>query len=478
MRRALVVLCLLARVSVQMQAVQRYFVARKTRSNSTPVASGYAYSQVGNGPPTLESFHNGHFTKQNLNVVKNATDKLLDNGIASKGTSRESHPTSVNKLWPERGNASKKHKFSPSSLMKYDSIFRTDEEDLRTDFNNVYDIWPFFFHNLQEHDYNPKIIAVETEKAIDKRFAVPKPKTEKIIPVHETVNDTDDSENKAKSDIDTKHTKIATSDNPIMGNQPFFSYVLNDYFDKTNDDDPTTFKGLTWGKEFDHEMRLQDIDTVKRKRRLEENNPHSSSEESTNTYKGHNALRESLNNKGRDGYRESEASKKGNDKRHSYDGNYEYNGENYRGFKDFVDSFANKFGLEEHDREANYNRKNNADKGEKKKGFRKVYHKDEYQEHHDFFDNTNNNENLEENGASKVHIGASEGLLRSLAGAATGNDKSKLSNAENMEKKQYETNHEDKERYNGIERELDQYRDVAKYTALSNNADYVDRLMM
>ncbi|XP_045779429.1 uncharacterized protein LOC123876997 [Maniola jurtina] len=495
--RAIVLLCLLTRAAADAQAVQRYFAARRTSPGAAPVRAGYVYRQTLNGPATIQTFHTLHSdTEGKGSAVENATDseanklkekstesskEIKSNIMTSKGpmmTSKNSISFSEHKLWPET-DATGKLKLAASRVLN-SYIFRADDEDIRTGFRNPFDIWPFPYQKL----YEPKK-DLDVEKVKDKRSAIPK--LEKVIPVHEKVDETTDdrhSENKDNSTQDYKHTNAATTDKPIFGNQPFSSYAPNDYFDKTDEDDLITFKGHPWGKEFDQEMGLQNIDDyAKRVRRLEGNSPKANSNREENkkkmiTLTEHDASRESLNSKGRDSHREAESSEKRDDSEHSYDGMHQYDGDHYRGFKDFADSFAHRFGSEDHNREANYAKKNNANKGEKKKGFRTIHHKDEYQEHHDFFDNTGNSENADEKGSSKVHIGGSEALLRSSAGAAAGSDVNKLRNAENIERNQYERNHEDKQRYNGIERELDHYRDVAKHTALSDDEDYVDRYMI
>ncbi|XP_034835737.1 uncharacterized protein [Maniola hyperantus] len=482
----IVLLCVLA--AAELQSVQRYFAARRARPDAAPLHSAYRYSQVNNEPATIQTFHSLHAgTEDEGSGGKNATHseanqlnqnstepskQIKRNKMPSKGLptmmSKNSISFREHKLWPKTDATGKLTLAASSVLKSYGSVFRADDEDIRTGFKNSYDIWPFFYQNLR--GYVPKKLDLNVEKVKDKRSAIPK--LEKVIPVHEKVDETADdrrSENKADSPQHHKHTNAGTTDNPIYGNQ---SYVINDYFDKTDANDPTTLKGHSWGKEFDQEMALQDIDDYsKRMRRLEENTPKVSKKENekkTNTLTEHDATRESLNSKGRDLYRESESREKGDDREHSYEGRHRYDGENYRGFKDFADSFAHMFGSEDHDRETNYAKKNNANKGEKKKGFRTIHHKDEYQEHHDFFDDTDNSENAEEKGSSKVHIGGSEALLRSSAGAATGSDANTLRNTENIERNEFERNHEDKQRYNGIERELDQHRDVAKHTALSD----------
>ncbi|XP_023948124.2 uncharacterized protein LOC112053075 [Bicyclus anynana] len=476
MRRPILLLCLAARLSHELQAVQRYFAARRSSQLAAP--SAYLYSRLGAGR-TLGALH----AREKRGGAQNATSLQheLMNVSTTSPERQESSNTSSDvpslsvtarySLWPASGAAS-------NAMKGYGSVFRIDDEDLRADVKTSFYFWPLFYQTLYE--FEPTSLG-EAKKAIDKRFAMPT--AGKIIPVHENVDETidDDSGSNRNAIQDYKHTEAGATESPVnYDNKPLLYNGINDSFNKTNEDDSTTLKELPWEREMDHEMSSQDIEDSERLRRLQENNPSSNRKENTNTLVAHDgldALQESVRNQGRNSYRESASNEKGDDNRHSYGGDYEYEGDNYRGFEDFVDSFANKYGLEEHDREAKFAKKNNADKGEKKKGFRTVYHKDEYQEHHDFFDNTDNNENVEEKGASKVHIGGSEGIVRSLAGAATGKDKSKLKNTENIERNQYERNQIDKEGLTDVEQELEQYRDVIKRMAQSDNAQYFDRYL-
>lgn len=493
-------LCLnLVRVGSDLRAMQRYFIHRSMRPNTAPLGHGYLYTQFNDAPATLHAFTNmyeNHIEKRDANknttkemTVGNSTQPSEEAKTASEATPTTDNTGMLNTIgnimWPPRGNAHETLKFAASNIMNsFNSMFRIDDDDIRNDFKNFYDIWPFFYQKM--YAYEPKKPDAVTEKAKDKTFVVPI--TEKIIPVHEHVEETvinpyteykmNSAQDYRVKDKNILDVKGGTTDNPNYGNQPFFSYVLNDYFDKTGEDDASRSTEMPWGKDFDHEMKLQEIDDyVKRMRRLEEA-PNAYREDGTSTFKRNDDMHETLKSKGRDSNHESESKKKGDSSKHNYDGSYRYDGENYRGFKDFADSFANRYGSEDHDRAANYAKKNNADKGDKKKGFRKIYHKDEYQELHDFFDNKDDSENAEEKGASKVHIGGSEGFLRSVAGAATGSDQHNLSHEEDAEKNMFEDNHQDKKSYSGIDRELDQYRDIARHTALSNNAESVDRYVI
>ncbi|CAH2095751.1 unnamed protein product [Euphydryas editha] len=471
MRRIFIFLCFISRASFEIQTVQHFYMSRKTRSNSRPTKTGYVYTQVNNEPPKFSTFYNGGIDQSmrkkgdgSENSLK-WDDKKLKDKCAHCGDNNYYNRTLDGIKVKER--KSKRSDNLNQASSNYEPIYdmshdyHTDDEDVRT-YSRNYDGWPYFYHSLYE--YEPMRYDVEYEKAKDKRFV---DGGNKVIPVHEHVDDVPNSH--VYSGPDYKHTNVYTTDNPVYGDQPFFSYVLNDYFDKTNDDDPLNFKGISWEKEFDHEMPFEDIyDYSKRKRRLDEHYPENTDTDHTD----HDTLKQSINKKGYDSTHESEKSENGNNNEHSYKGDYKQNGQNYKSFKDFADAFINRFGSEDHNKVGKYSIKNNADKGEKKKGFRKVYHKDEYQEHNEFFDDKNSSIKNEENGDSKVHFGGSEALLRSQAAAAIGKNQNEINKAENVASHKFDKKKADKQRRKGSDTDYNKYRDIVNNAVLSNNADY------
>ncbi|XP_045454739.1 myb-like protein F [Melitaea cinxia] len=472
MRRIFVLLCFISRASFEMQTVQHFYMTRNTRSSNTrPTKTGYVYTQVNNEPPKFSTFYNGGIEKS-VRKTGNRFDsplkwdakKLKDKCTQCSDNNYYNKTLSDTKL---KEGKSKRSDNLNQAASNYEPIYdmnhnyHTDDEDVRTDSRN-YDGWPYLYHSL--YDYEPMKYDIEYEKAKDKRFI---DVGEKVIPVHENVDDIPNSH--VYSGPDYKDTNVYTTDNPVYGDQPFFSYVLNDYFDKTNDDDPLNFKGISWEKELDHEKPFQDIyDSSKRKRRLDDYYPEYTDTDDTN----HDTLKESINKKGYKSNHESEKSENGNNNEHNYKGDYKQNEQNYKGFKDFADAFLNRFGSEDHNKVGKYSIKDNANKGEKKKGFRNVYHKDEYQEHNEFYDDKNSSINNEEKGDSKVRFGGSEALLRSQATAALGKNQNEINKAENMASHKFDKKIADKKRHKGSDTDYNQHRDLVSNAILKNNADY------
>ncbi|CAG9568320.1 unnamed protein product [Danaus chrysippus] len=318
----------------------------------------------------------------------------------------------------------------------------------------------------------------EIEKAKDKRFLVEEDK--RVIPVHEHIKD-DVIDNRLYDQADVYNKMILTTDNPMFGEQPFFSYVLNDYFDKTNDYDPLTFKDLSWGKEFDQEMPLPDIgdyskdfhpfNEVPRRK-----NVYGSDDKLVKKY-SHTTKERNNNNNLLDSDTilvDSEQEDDQSQHRQSY---RNFKGDNDVGFKEFADYFATRFGSENHNNKINYNGNKIIDKGENKKGFRKVYHKDEYQEETEFHDNNNEKASVDNNSDSQVNVGGVEKVAHAQAVGASGsnNTSTELKESETRKRsnKSYKT---EQPQNNGPD--FKQYRDVARDAVLSNNADYIDNYMI
>lgn len=522
MFRAVLIFLLLTRVNTEVQSLQQsVYVSRKSRSNSAPVETGYVYNQVDNHPGTLAMFGNeasdynsfglGQYSDYPTGGSSKYSKKSMPSSYASMEDVRpiimpytespvssyhidylkskaeakfDSHylPSKMKSdAMYEKLKSIMHYKYPDDGTMDgaYDSMndYHIDEDDVRTSSRSSYDSWPYFYHS--PYEYEAMKIGSDVEKAKDKRYIADSNRD--IIPVHEEVDDIPHYYNKALTT--PRYDRDISTDNPVFGDQAFFSFVLNDYFDKSNEDDPLVFKGLDWGKEFDHETSIPDIDDyLKRNRRLESNknyyndNREPTSQKSTQSYDSSKAsVGESSTEKGYNKKHEFDKHEKGNEHKENNKSAYENSGNNYRGFKDFVDTFANKFGGEEHKKDSKYVLKQNQDRGEKRKGFRRVYHKDEYQEDNEFFDNTNNSAKAEEKGASTVHSGGSEAFLKSQAAAAIGNEANAYNNAGNASNNNFERNHSGENQNKGVDSEFNRYRDVAKKAALSNSADYVDR---
>ncbi|CAB3233262.1 unnamed protein product [Arctia plantaginis] len=398
--------------------------------------------------------------------------------------------------------------------------YHNDDDDVRSSGRTMYDTyWPHIYHSPYEYEYKKGIS--DLEKAKDKRYV-----DESLIvkPVYEHIDNDIPS-------IDTEQLHIETStDNPIGGNGPFFSFVLNDYFDRNKDEDPISFKGIDvdWGKEFDHESyrpSVEDVLNSQRERRLQNNyvtpltqwlttaRPlymHARPIDSENTGKGgdtrspntmipftklhlpiHGPLDESspsipLSNnyltsvqglQKDEGMNKNHDSEKRNIGKNSYSNDktgYNANEHKYEGFKDFLDSFANKFGSEDHKKDASYEKENNENKGQKKKGFHRIYHKDEFQEDNEFYDDSNNASKAKEKGKSKVHIGGSEAFLRSQALGSAQNAENSLRKSGNMGDGKFENDYKVHDGSNTKGNKFVKFIDVAKQAAKSNNADYLD----
>lgn len=482
--------------------VHRVFISRKSKSDTTPpVETGYRYSQVNNDAGTLSMFGSDRttsepvlenyselkkflypiqydpvdFTKQNLKPYEpTLTKRDLDYAIAkaeSKYNANFLPSKGRTDIMYERLKSAMNYEpdYMNEMISRYDSKeYHTDDDDIRTGSRGVYDNWPLYHHNPYEYEHIK--MNAEVEKAKDKRYAVD---SAKVIPIHEDLSD--DIPNSYEPFLTTEYYfEDKTTDNPMTGHDPFFSFVLNDYFDKNYDGDHLSFRGIHWGKDFDIE------DYSKRNRRLD-NSYHSPDDHgTTNSHllQGHNNLK-AVNSdtiaengfKNEHGFNTNEKGDKesANDKT-----KYGQNDYKHIEFKDFLDSFANKFGSEDNKKDSKFVLKRNQDNGEKKTGFHRVYHKDEYQVDNEFYNNNNNSAKSEEKGSANAHNGASQGLLSSHAVAALGNQSINLNKEGDAEKNRFVNNHAWHDKNKGFDKNFNRHRDLAKQTALSNRADYDD----
>lgn len=362
------------------------------------------------------------------------------------------------------------------SISDYDAVngFYIDNDDVRTSSRSTYYDWPYFLHSPYEYEHRK--IDSNIQKAKDKRFAIDT--SHRVIPVYEQQNDDRNDYNPVSTS--EYPDEMTTHDNPIAGHQPFFSFVLNDYFDKSgSNDDPLTFKGLEWGNEFDDSSSYSDNDYEsenedygKRNRRLQSSYP---PDITTRTYDSNKESKgESVTEKGYTKKNNFDNYEKGSDQNSNHESGYKKDGNNYAGFKDFKDTFTNKFGSEEHKKDSKYSLKNGQDKGEKRKGFRRVYHKDEYQEDNEFYDNTNHSAKGDEKGSSSIRTGGSGAHLQSHATAALGDQSNAYNKTGKISNKKYENNRTGYDNRNGFDSNFNRFRDLAKQAARSNDADYSD----
>lgn len=374
--------------------------------------------------------------------------------------------------------------YRPSPDVTYDLAYNTfnnfnvDEDDVRTSSRSPYDGWPYFYHSPYEYDLFKDGADNSLQKAIDKRYAVPSIINHKTIPVYE--------HQEYDKPYNTKYYETTTQDNPISGHQPFFSFVLNDYYEKSGDDDALNFRGVEWGQDFDYghgRPVVEDITAGHQRlsRQDNTNNPehsgskHLNNEQHKEQYNRHEAgLGESSTEKVYKKSHEFVNQEAGDNESSEHEEDYEQKRQNQNHFKDFLDSFTNKFGGENHDRKAKYALERNQDKGEKKKGFRRVYHKDEYQEDNEFYDNTNNKAHVHEGAQSSGHSGGSEAFVKSHATAATGDESNSHSNKGNTHRGHFEKNRSGNNRRAGNDYDLKRYREEAKKAARFNSAEYPD----
>ncbi|XP_050679429.1 uncharacterized protein LOC126975543 [Leptidea sinapis] len=443
---------LISSVTSEVKSYQRHvYMARNTHPNSLPINTGYyAYKQT-SAPSELNVFESDINPLSYTQDIPQQNNKTRNNSKSTFKTSSY-NLESRNYLEPKANSVN-------NIVIRYDSNHRrVDDDDVRTD-SKMYGGWPFFYSN--PYQYEPMQSSYVKDKAKDKRSAIT---NEKIIPVHEIILDD------VPQEYNPSHENNV--DNPIYGNQPFFSFVLNDYFDNNKEEDPLTFKGLHWGNDFDHEKPFLDIEEGKRVRRLDDNKiPYKSIYDDNDKQSVEHLNRIAETESGFNKYNTQGGQAKGEKESEDHSLSYSHEGQNSMKLKDFLDSFVNKFGSEGHGKDTNYSINKTQDKGENKKGFRRVYHKDEYQEDNEFFDNSSNKSKLEETGGSKINVGASEGLLGSRAFASTGSNANSLNKKGNAESQKFLNKNEIENKSTGADKDYYKYHDIA-HMARTNNDDY------
>ncbi|CAH0678081.1 unnamed protein product [Spodoptera exigua] len=364
--------------------------------------------------------------------------------------------------------------YSPPTEMTKDimpdyasSEYSMDDDDVRSSSRSLYDNWPYFYHSPYEYETNGD--ALNTEKAKDKRYVMDG--FDSIIPVQEII------ENDVPPQPYEPPRKYyhEVTDNPIVADEPFFSFILNDYYEKNNAEDPVIFKGLDIGRDFDHETYFPEVEEARRSRRID-NSYYTTISPVTSHYDAHNKVSqaESVTEQHNRRNHEFDTRKNGVTRGDHNNSEYANKATEYNGFKDFLDNFAQKFGSEDHKRNSNYIHETNKDKGENRKGFRRVYHKDEYMEDKEFYDNNNSSTRGVDKASSNAHIGGSEAYLRSQAAAAVGNRSHAASNAGKANNATFNNHYSGHDRSNTSDNKFNKYIDVAKQTAQSNDADYAD----
>ena len=502
MSRLAIILCLIPRVisgsytTVQHETYSEH-ISRQSRSN-LPTQDDYVYRQFGKPgvrtaieQPTVDPYIvNDHFGA--ISFGQGASDSQtpyqdLISPYTTPSTFRSKLDYALSKSVSDAGYESSKSRASSmldklksmmhyhpppeiaNSMVGYDGTndYHMDDDDVRSS-RSLYDNWPYFYHSPYEYEHNKDIS--DTEKAKDKRYV--EDRAGVIIPVNEII----ENDYPQTYERTAKYTTRDVTDNPIKGNGPFFSFVLNDYFDRNGDEDPVIFKGLDFGNDFDHDTYVPITDENRVSRRIESN--YFTTVSPVTVYRDHGYKRTSDLESAKDRNRKREhtfdKSENGAKKNSEHNTGYENHSNRYNGMKDFLDNFANKFGSENFQKKMNIIKATNEDKGENKKGFRRVYHKDEYQEDNEFYDNKNSSSKGLEKGGYDKHVGGSEAYLRSQAAAAVGNESQAASNAGNTSDAKFENSHNGHDKVNTVENKLDRYRHVAKEAAKKNSADYVD----
>ncbi|XP_041983212.1 GATA zinc finger domain-containing protein 14-like [Aricia agestis] len=419
-----------------------------------PIQRGYVYSQRNNEPAKI-------ITIDNLKREETSTKPIFGKGkcdfkseAVRELCKRRKSYVEADKKKTEDGNGKNKDtkvhdaKATASELnnMYSNSGFQVDAEDLRTDNRYVYEDWPYMHHS--PYDYEK--VKFETEFENDKSRSMNG--NEKIIPVYEHVDD----------------YRPPIVPNLMIGSKPVMSQAPG-YIDKVSSEDLLTFKGLSWdsGNDFHHSKPFIN---------MEAQNSHLSNVPSSsyNLAMTNSAPIYVQTNKdhGVNNNNEFGDHHKSNEEKNSEGLKSKYDAEKYSGYKDFLDTFANKFGLEDNYKNSKYMLKMNADKGEKKNGFRRVYHKDEYQENNEFFDNTNKKSATEQDGASKIHTGGSEAFLKSHAAAALGEEKDSLSNHKDHLMNNYERNNEGSNYNKGSSHDYNHYVDQSRHPSYYDHLGY------
>lgn len=375
------------------------------------------------------------------------------------------------KLNPMSGDTkSEKPVGLPDVLSQYSNVeyHMSDEDDVKTSPRSVYGNWPSYHYTPYETEQNRK--QAQIEKAKDKRHIGDEDST-RVIPIHEDLS----------HDVPTSYV---ANDNPLSGNDPFFSFVLNDYIDDKPSDDQFTFKGAS---DWDNGgLRSLSEDFSSRNRRIgntnfnmQKDSKYPADSEPQLYRRRHNEITTSLGD-----LVTEKGIHKGNEFRQNANGdniivndkaNYKQGQQSSKGNKDFLETFANKVDGQDHRNNSKFSVKKNEDNGEKIKGFHRIYRIDEYKEDKEFYKNSDNNAKLEENGTSNTHAAGSKGVLGSSAAASISDQSYDAKRTGNIERNQFGNYLKGQDMVNNYEKDFRRYRDAAKQAALSNNMDYSDR---
>ncbi|XP_063363833.1 uncharacterized protein LOC134652598 [Cydia amplana] len=519
MYRTILLLLFVARVKTEPKTFQQeYYISRQSRDNAAPMQTGYVMSRMDNQPPTYQSLGNpsasfGESVKTFSDISKQVTPtrnlednyrksliKFTDMSIMRKDPFKFSSVGNIaftatesimpfTKAWDkhslnyEIAKAKSKLGLDPSLSIKADGKFmkdrvkslerysatepskditpmydfnrelHIDDDDVKTLSGHTLEWWPYFLHS--PYEYESIKMDSQVEKAKEKRYAIAS--TDRVIPVHE--NQEDDSHEYSEPHYD-RSTMTGLGEKPDIRDSGYISYTINDS-GSNYESDPLE---LSWENAFDTNDDIQD--TGKRNRRLDELNHFNNHNSGTKVDASNKAaLGDSNTEKTYEKKHEFNKHESGDSKNHDHNTNRAVAENNESAYKDIVDEFANRYGAEDHKRHSNFALKKNSDNGEKRKGFRKVYHKDEYQEENEFFDSTKNSANAEDSGSYISNLGGSTAAIHSHAAAAAGNKANAFNDVEHSKKNAFENNHKGHDAKHGLERDSNRYKDISQISA-------------
>ncbi|XP_053615829.1 uncharacterized protein LOC128678371 [Plodia interpunctella] len=389
------------------------------------------------------------------------------------------------------------HKINEIEFDYNNKYHSDDDNDIRTTSRTGNDIFPYFYHGPYDYVYDSNI-----DKAKGRRYSPEK--YHNVIPVHENVSDNIPPDFKYESpSLGWSSHTVTTEANPVAGHDAFFSYVLNDYYDKASDEDPLIFNIGEWGKDIHYDTSVYDDDNQRSRRHKDKKNFRYRPDPKYRhkdpliipgdvTKKYHNKDNYSFYTTPRYISKDStvahgeSVSERGHTKNNEFDNStkshvlkakdkigYDHHKTGYKSFKDIADSLAHKFGLENHVRDTRHELKQNQDKGENRKGFHRVYHKDEYMEDKEFFDNTNSSSRGEDTGNSSIRNGGSEAILKSQAVANVGDESNAIRRVGDRESNKSISSHSGLSSSIDSDDAFDRYKELAKKTAQGND-DYDD----
>ncbi|KAG7309372.1 hypothetical protein JYU34_005328 [Plutella xylostella] len=404
------------------------YITSRQGINSMPY-NGYVYTQVNNQPGYLATFNSGRKRRYDSQLLTTSRlsqpQEKYGDELAYEDLKR---PLKIKRdAEYERLKSLMYYNEPEENLASYSvNNIQSDSQDVRTTPGSSYEMWPYLLANYGNMYYYSDLDGdhdTEVDNAKIKRYAMHE------IPVYEHIDDD------------------APTDIVIKGELPDFPSPHNHKYDPPHihnhnydhDEDSFNFNIDAYG--FDEGKDKYDSDS----HIFDNHGPYSNGDRTKDTGFDKRLL-----------FDNSEIGNKGNNHNKI---DYEQADKDYSGRKHYVDRFANKFGGEKHSKDANYRLKTLQDKNEKKKGFHRVYHKDEYKMDKEFYDN--NAHLLEEDvkGNSALHNGGSIAALESLAAADVKERKKAYDRAHSAENDAFNNNHKGHKLSSGLNKKYDHYSD-------------------